>query len=371
MTRRELLAGASLASSAAGASPNAPAAKPFLAFHYQASFDQRALAWYTRFEHLVTGAILDPKTSTSLRRHGSRLIAYEWSSGFYTGDAVSAPLDWQEPVTAKRSDWLLTAKPITGAAAENGRVAEWYDFADPDLRKARARFLAARLVEAGYDGYFFDTVGAEQIPEPAKKAFAARHPTLDYNVCQGEFFKELRAAMPAGKIIFLNQGFRHADALLPYADFDLSESYFTYIAGPKTALRPWDDKAKPWEAIKTPLEQLILPAARKYPNLRFVHVNYAAAGAPLTSNAALHGYVGGKLFGHDAYLIVPGSPAEEESGVYSSGLGRPKGELVERIDLVAREFEFAVIGFRIAAGAKQFRGVSLPSSLGAFIAWKH
>lgn len=370
MTRRELLAGASLASSAAGASPNAPAAKPFVAFHYQASFDQRALKWYTRFEHLVTGAILGPATSTSLRRNGTRLIAYEWSSGFYAGDAVSAPLDWQERVIGKRADWLLTPKPVTGAAAENGRVAEWYDFANPEFRKVRAQFLAGRLVEAGYDGYFFDTVGIEQIPEPARKAFAERHPTADYNVCQGEFFRELRKAMPAGKIIFLNQGFRHADALLPYADFDLSESYFTYIAGPRTVLRPWHDKAKPWEAIKTPLEQLILPAARKYPNVRFVHVNYAAAGAPLTSNAALYGYVGGKLFGHDAYLIVPGSPAEEVSGVYSTGLGRPKGELVERMDLVVREFEHAVIGFRIEAGAKQFRGVSIPASLGGFIAWK-
>ena len=341
-----------------------------MAFHYQASFDQRALAWYTRFQHLVTGAILDPKTSTSLRRKGSRLIAYEWSSGFYAGDAVSASLDWQARVTSKRNDWLLTTKPMTGAAAENGQVAEWYDFADPEFRKARARFLAARLMEANYDGYFFDTVGIEQIPDPAKKAFAARHPKLDYNVCQGEFFKELRAAMPAGKIIFLNQAFRHADALLPYADFDLSESYFTYIAAQKTALRPWHDTVKPWEAIKTPLEQLILPAAGKYPKVRFVHVNYAAAGAPLTPNAALHGYVGAKLFGHDAYLIVPGAPSEEESGVYSSELGRAKGELVEQPDLVAREFEHAVIGFRTDAGLKQFRGVSLPPSLGAFIAWK-
>lgn len=347
ITRRQFIGGLPIAAHASQTTHIAKVPhRPLAAFHYQASFDEKALNWYTRFQHIVTGAILDAKTSSALQRNASRLIAYEWSSGFYTGDAVSAPLDWQARVVANRVAWLLTPQPMTGAAAEGGRVAEWYDFANPGLRKARAQFLAARLLQANYNGYFFDTVGLEQIPEPAKKAFAERHPTLDYNVCQGEFFKELRAAMP-GKIIFLNQGFRHADALLPYADFDLTESYFTHIDSQTgTALRPWDSAAKPWEAIKTPMAQLVLPAARKFPNVRFVHVNYATAGAPLTERAAHYGWVGAKLYGHDSYLIVPGSPSAEESDCYNYDLGKPVGPLIEEHGVVSRAYEKGVVGYK-------------------------
>ena len=369
ITRRQLLAAFPLTSHAATKAA-LPKGKPLVAFHYQASFSPQALHWYTSFQHLVTGAILDDKTSDSLRVNNTKLIAYEWSSGFYTGDAVSAPLDWQAQVTAKRKDWLLTPRPLTGAAAEGGRVAEWYNFANSELRKARAQFLAGRLRKAGYDGYFFDTVGIEQIPEPAKRAFAAQHPGLDYNVGQGEFFKELRKAMP-GKIIFLNQGFRHADALLPHADFDLSESYFTHIEGQAgTALREWDSSDKPWEAIKTPMAQLVLPAAKKYPHVRFVHVNYASAGAVLTEKAAQHSFVGAKLYGHDSYLIVPSSPESEESPVYGYDLGRPMGQIVEEAGIVGREYERAVVGYRFGVGKLQLAGAAVPASMGSFIVHK-
>ncbi len=60
-----------------------------IAFHYEAVFPPDAVTWYTRFETLVTGAVLAAGQMKQLRRNGSRLIAYEWSSGFYPGDTVS------------------------------------------------------------------------------------------------------------------------------------------------------------------------------------------------------------------------------------------------------------------------------------------
>ena len=85
ITRRQLLAAFPFTSYAATKAA-LPKGKPLVAFHYQASFSPEALHWYTSFQHLVTGAILDDNTSDSLRVNNTKLIAYEWSSGFYTGD---------------------------------------------------------------------------------------------------------------------------------------------------------------------------------------------------------------------------------------------------------------------------------------------
>ena len=260
---------------------------------------------------------MTPEQSGILRGGGCRLVAYEWSSAFYPGDWVSAAEPWQRRV---RTDWLLTRVPVTGGAAENGKPAQWYDFANRDLVAARADYLAGVLIRTGYDGFFFDTLGWEQLPPLVQASFIERHPGVDYNVCQGEFLSALRKRLPVGKLIFTNQGFRHSESFLPHADLDLTESYFTYVVGAETRFRPWHDPAKPWDSIRTPMIELVGAAERKFPAVRFVHVNYAYGASP---RAALYSYAAAKLFGHESYLIVPASAQAEEHAVYRSSLGRP------------------------------------------------
>ncbi len=315
-----------------------------VAFHYQSHFAARQLEWYTRFEILVTGSILSPQQTAALKR-GPKLVAYEWSSGYYQGDAVSAPLEWQKKVESQGQRWLLTDRPSTGASAENGRLANWYDFGSDELINQRAAYLADRMVRAGYDGYFFDTVGEQCLPPEVLAAFQRRHPGLNYNQRQGLFLKSLRSLLPAGKVIFLNQGYRHAEHLLPYADLDLSESYFTYVNNGGTAFRPWHDPARPWESVKTPMENLISPALRKFPRVRMVHVNYASGATRDVMRARRYSYACARLFGQEAYTIVPGSPAAEEDDLYASALGRPVGAYVEdpAQSIAWREFERSVV----------------------------
>lgn len=333
-----------------------------VAFHYQAHFPARQLEWYTRFEILVTGSILSPQQTTALKR-GPKLVAYEWSSAFYQGDAVSAPLEWQRKVESQGQRWLLTDRPVTGNAAENGRVAHWYDFGNDELINQRASWLADRLVRAGYDGYFFDTIGEQCLPPEVVSAFQKRHPGMNYNQRQGLFLKALRGMMPAGKLIFLNQGYRHAEHLLPYADLDLSESYFTYLAGSGTGFRPWHDPARPWESVKTPMENLIAPAVRKFPRVRMVHVNYAAGATRDVARARRYSLACARLFGQDAYTIVPGQPIAEEDDHYSADLGRPLGPYTEdpAQGIAWREFERAVVA--VNGSARPTRVAALNLSL--------
>lgn len=295
-----------------------------VALHYSAAFTARNLAWYTRFEYLVTGAILAPGPSRQLSRTGTKLIAYEWTAGFYPGDAVSAALPWQQHVLANAKDWLLTVQPTPGGAAEKGRAAYWYDFGNAGLIEQRAQALAARLTESGYQGYFFDTPGFEYLPPQAQEAFKRRHPGQDYNERLGLFLATLRRALAPGKIIFLNQGYRHAPHLLPHADLDLSESSFTYLDRQgATQFRPWNDRAKPWEAVKTPMYDLIMPALRKFPKIRMVHVNYAAGAPERVKRAQRYAYSCAAILGHQAYLVVPPSPEAEEDPIYFTELGGP------------------------------------------------
>ncbi len=327
--------------------------RPGVAFHYAAHFTPRELAWYTRFEILVTGGILPPELTRTLKGGGSKLLAYEWSSAYYPGDWVSAAELWQKRM---KPDWRITPFAVGGGAAAPGKTAHWYDFGDSELIATRAKYLAELLNIKGYDGFFFDTLGWEQLPPAAKEAFTRRHPKLEYNACQGQFLAALRKELAPGKLIFTNQAFRHAAEMLPYADLDLTESYFTAEAGTKTLFRPWHDPAKPWESIRTPLEQLIMTAQRKWPRVRFVHVNYAAPG---DKHALQYGYAGAKLFNQEAYLIMPSDSGDEQDPVYSADLGRPLTATYEQDEAAGvawRRFERGVVAINSGKGAYTIPG---------------
>ncbi|MFN7923777.1 MAG: hypothetical protein U0Q16_26990 [Bryobacteraceae bacterium] len=359
LTRRDTLL-AMAAIPALGAGP-----RPVAAFHYAAIFSPREVEWYTRFEILVTGGILSREQTQALRRNGVKLVAYEWSSGYYAGDPVSAPLEWQRMVDRHAADWAITAKPVSGGAAENGKPAQWYDFASDELNEARARHLATRLADSGYDGYFFDTPGFEQLPPSAREAFHRKHPGADYNQRQGRFFAAVRKAIGAPRILFLNQGFRQAEHFLPHADLDLSESYCTYLDPQhRTGFRPWHDAAKPWESVRTPIRELIEPALARFPRVRMVHANYSGGEPALAGRAHRYGWACARLFGHDAYLIAPGQAEAERDAIYFTDPGKPLSAAKEEPggSVAWRRFQNGVVAVNGGAASARIAelGLTLP-----------
>jgi len=334
-----------------------------VAFHYEAFFPEPELRWYTRFETLVTGAVLEASQRRALREGGvGKLLAYEWTSGFYPGDPVSASLDWQSRVRARREQWLLTETPVGGAAAERG-PAEWYDFANDDLVDARARHLAGLLDSSGYDGFFFDTPGVQALPRVVANAWQVRNPRLDYTEQVGRFLRHLRARIGDKRIIFTNQGYRQADQLLPAANFDLSESYFTYVKpGDGTGFRPWHDPDKPWESIFTPVDQLISPALAKFPNVKMVHVNYAGGATSMKNRALRYSWACARIFGHEAYLMCPDDPYSERDEIYFADLGEAEGpwEQNPARTIVWRRFQRAVVAINSSPEPARVPGLDLP-----------
>ncbi len=332
-----------------------------VAFHYAAAFSPRDIAWYTRFELLVTGAILNPALSRRLKRDGSRLAAYEWTAGYYPGDAASAPGDWQQAVAAKGKEWILTDAPVGGGAAGKGRTAHWYDFGSDSLIETRARALASRLAQAGYHGFFFDTPGFEHLPPAAQQAFRSRHPRMDYNERLGVFLAALRRAMLPGQLVFLNQGYRHAAHLLPHADLDLSESSFTGVGRGGTMFRPWHDPAKPWESVRTPMYDLIMPALRTFPKVRMVHLNYACGTAEEIRRAQRYSYAYSLILGHEGYLVVPDSAIAEEGEAYFTNLGPAQDYWREEPSgVVWRRFQYGVAAVNASGRPASIPSLGLP-----------
>lgn len=356
MLRRDFLLGLAGAALKPGMGD---AARGAVAFHYEAVFGPDAVEWYTRFKTLVTGAVLAPSETTKLRRNGTRLIAYEWTSGFYPGDPVSIAPKWEAAVRRKAGEWLVGNEPVRGGAAAEGKPAMWYDFGDESLILARAEHLAETLRESGYDGLFFDTPGLEYLPLPIREQFRRNHPRLDYNRCLGQFLGAVRDRLGRGQLLFVNQGYRHAAEFLPHADLDLTESTFTALDGVGARFRRWHDPTAPWESIRTPMQQLVEPAAKAFPNVRFVHANYSGGGSALAHRAARYSWACAKLWGHDSYLIAPGNYSCEQDDIYFAETGAPAGAYQEAGDVVWRVFERGVAAVNAGSTVARIPGLQL------------
>jgi hypothetical protein len=313
---------------------------PSVAFHYSAVFTPEEVRWFTRFAILVTGGILSPEQTSALRTGRNQLVAYEWSSAFYPEQRTAAPF-------VEDQRWLLNTVPVGGAAAE--RPAMWFDFGNEHFVRARAAYLAAMLEKTGYDGLFFDTLGYSHLPPPIRAEYERRHPGLDYEKQQGAFLRALRGRIGRTKLLFLNQGYRNADVYLPYADLDLTESYFTRLAAPgstpATIFQPWSNARAPWESIRLPMTNLVRPAALRYPRVVFCHLNYAAGDGATIRRAIQYSQAAARLWNHQAYLVASDAGAER-SEAYFMDLGRPltrSHEEDRQKELAWREFENGVV----------------------------
>jgi hypothetical protein len=70
------------------------------------------------------------------------------------------------------------------------------------------------------------------------------------------------------------------------------------------------------------MEKLVVPASRRFPGVKFVHLGYAAGPEERTRRAIAYNYAAAKLWDHGAYLVAE-SPLAEQDMAYFSDLGRP------------------------------------------------
>lgn len=237
-----------------------------IAFHYASPLTARELAWYARFDVLVTHDPLPLDQIEALHRAGTRLVLYEWAVAWYA--SLATPWHGRLPRHA-----ALNATPLRGHLGAADADAYYYDPATREHQRDRARVLARRLRTLRYDGIFLDTTTSDSVHPEALAEYRRRHPDLSYDDAYALFLETLRAELRGGLIV-TNQGYRHAGAVLPYVDWDVSESLITHPRDGTFVLRPWNDPRDPWNSIAFLMRNLIEPARKRFPRVRFAHINY-------------------------------------------------------------------------------------------------
>lgn len=310
-----------------------------IAFHYAAPLSARELDWFGRFEVLVTHDPLPRAQVDALHRRGTKLVLYEWAVAFYSSRATP----WEKSLATAA---LLNRQPLRGHLGANDSDAFYFDPASHEHEVGRARALGRRLRTIGYDGIFLDTTTSESVHPAALAAYRWRHPDVDYDKAYSRFLKNLRAT---GMIVVTNQGYRRADDVLPYVDWDVTESLITHPRNGSFTLRPWNAPGDRWNSTAYLFRKLITPAQRKYPRVRFTHINYVTRADVKTIEQII---AIARLYDHDAYIATADLSKVIESDLYFFDLGRPKPR-VERVRGAYRDFENGFVAYN--AGAKPMR----------------
>jgi hypothetical protein len=157
-----------------------------VAFHYGPALTPPQLAFFGRFDVLVTHEPLPCEQVAELHRRGTKLALYEWAVAFY----ASRRTQWDEHAP------LLNQRPLRGGVGDADADAFYYDPAAPDHASGRSRAIAERLRAIGYDGVFFDTTTAGSVHPEALAEYNRRHPDLAYDEAFALFLRALRAELP-------------------------------------------------------------------------------------------------------------------------------------------------------------------------------
>ena len=303
-----------------------------IAFHYATPLTPQELTWYSRFDVLVTHDPLPLDQIEALHRAGTRLVLYEWAVAWY----ASLATPWHGRLPAKVA---LNATPLRGHLGSEVADAYYYDPATREHQRDRARVLARRLRTLHYDGIFLDTTTSDSVHPAALAEYRRRHPDVSYDAAFARFLESLRSELRGGLIV-TNQGYRHADDVLPYVDWDVSESLITHPRAGKFVLRPWDDPRDPWNSIAFLMRNLIEPVRKKFPRVRFAHINYVEDDALIDEIVAIS-----RIF--DAQPVVArrdvAATVQNELLVYDFGATRSHGPAY-------REFERGRVSYDPSKG---------------------
>ena len=239
-----------------------------IAFHYATPLSARELEWYAQFEVLVTHDPLPRAQVDALHARGTRLALYEWSVAYY--DSLRTLWHDRQP-----RGIFLNTHPLRGHLGAPDADAYYYDPATREHQRGRSAMLARRLRALGYDGIFLDTTTSHSVHPEALAEYERRHPDRPYDEAFAGFLANLRHE--GVKLIVTNQGYRVAAHVLPYADWDVTESLITYPREGRFVLRPWNDPRDPWNSIDFLMRNLLAPVQRQFRDVRYAHINYVDA----------------------------------------------------------------------------------------------
>ena len=328
--------------------------------------DYSILDFVSRFNMVEIGGVGDiapENTIAFLRKRGVKTVfCYDWMPAvYYYPDEENYPfVNW---VYENRYTVSLNPEgPFPHTESEGYDFAREYylDFLNQTLIEKRLNFLAGIVLDNGYNGLFFDWGSGVFILEPEYEAirryFTQKHPDQCYLDSVKNFYSALRERCNQLSIeVFTNQGYRNAENVLPYVNYDMAESYivgFDYygrslnvegygvVEIPETQYFPVSEEGN--ESFYDTLyyldliNSLIKQFGGRYFK-GFVFMDYAAPEfvfnekrgnyiAEKPRNAIFLSFASAKLINQTSFLEVSFDPHLEFSNVYFVNLGGALGD---------------------------------------------
>ena len=369
-----------------------------------AAKNKDVLNWLKNFNIVEVGGFDDKEDLErfiyQLLENNVNPIVYEWMpAGYYYPNGNNNEfMEW----IYKNKD-IYTLNPNGPFIMCDGEDCEdfYFDLGNESLINKRISYLNNSLNELGAKGLFFDWASGLFINEDKYRRilreWISRHPNRDYLEAVGNFYRKLKET--TGVLIVTNQGFRNAKNVLPYVDYDITESYATdadkiccgnnslckkinilykgkiyNLEVNKTIYYPVSDDACTGSLSDTIQWLNYLNGNAIYAGSDFkgfIYLNYAAPEYVKTQkngkvvyalkkpkNAIYFGYALPKLLGWNSYTEVILSNEEphrifslEQDKVYFADLGNPLGKSYEHFqndygDYYVRYYEngFVLVG---------------------------
>jgi hypothetical protein len=345
--------------------------------------NKEELEWAKRFDIVELGNVEDSKVSYELLEKKGFLdlahpIAYDWMPAlyYYTGGENRAFVEW---LYKNRAVMTINPKGPFIHCKENHY--EWcqdyyYNLGNEELMKKRVEDLISNMKIRGFRGVFFDWASGVYIEEAAYRSillnFEKLNPGKSYFDFVSEFYQKLRAS---NIFVITNQGFRKAEYILPFVQYDMTESYITTDVAKKMKIqlfqKGWVDSVmttnyypiyKDSHTLKDSLKfiDLLSGYRKKYKKFgfkNFIYLNYLApeyekiyASSQLykmkkPKNGIYFSYAMAKLADGMVYAEVPGNRKFERDEIYFYDLGHVLGEKYEKLDAIEGYIRFYEKGF--------------------------
>lgn len=351
--------------------------------------DESEMNWAKRFNIVELGNVEDQDVTYALLNkkgllHVTHPIAYDWMPAFYY---------YTEGKNRAFVDWLYKNRNITTLNPEGPFVHcrenhyEWcqdyyYNLANEEVMQKRVNDLLANMKLRGFRGLFFDWASGSYIEEEAYNPMLQNFKKLKTHKSYFDFVSKFYQKLKDSNIfVITNQGFRKAKYILPFVQYDMTESYITTDVRKKIKIqlvqKGWVDSVMVTnyypiydnsKDLKDSLKfiDLLSTYRKKYKKFgfkNFIYLNYLAPDYKKVYESSLlyemvkpkngiyFSYAMAKLADSMVYAQVTQNRKLERDEVYFYDLGKVLGKTYEKLDAIDGYIRFYEKGFVLVSKA--------------------
>ncbi len=345
--------------------------------------DAKEVAWAKRFNMVELGNVENPDVTSALLHkkgllHVKHPIAYDWMPAlyYYTDGENRAFVAWL--YKNRQTTTLNPNGPFVHCKKNNYDWCQdyYYNLSNKEVLQKRVDDLLTNMKLRGFRGIFFDWASGSYIEEkvykPMLQNFNKFHTDKTYFDFVSRFYQKLK---DSNIFVVTNQGFRKAKYVLPFVQYDMTESYITTDVHKKMkiqlAQKGWVDSVLVTnyypiydnsKDVKDSLKFIDMLSVykkkyKKYGFKNFIYLNYLAPKyikmyessllyKPVKpKNGIYFSYAMAKLADNIVYAEISQNRELERDEVYFCDLGHVLGKRYEKLDALKGYIRFYEKGF--------------------------